>query len=362
LIFVFSGKVFSQITITQADMPQPGDTIRLSTTTDTNLVPTPALTGAGITWDYSKLVRQSQTIDTFISVTSTPIAYQLYFNDGIFYPNYKSTVAQAVSTITSFTLVTINKVINFYKDESNNYESVGYGATINSIPASVKDDTIDVVYNFPLTYGNKDSCHSSNHLSIPKLLYYGQSQYRVNNVEGWGTLITPFGTYPTVKVKTLIYASDTVYLDTLIHFGFKIPQPEQIQYKWLTNGQHVPLLQINERMVGNVPTYLNTVYRDSARKSTVGITEANQSFNNLTLYPNPTNENTTLNYQLTNSSLVNIGVYSVDGRCVLKTFNGEQNAGTHTMNLNVENLQPGIYLIRVESGGQEAVKKLVVIR
>src|ERR1700739_2227788 len=94
LLFASTIPAVSQITISQADMPQPGDTIRLSMSNDTVGLPTPALTGAGITWNYSALVPRSQTIDTFLSVSSTPLAYQLYFNDIALYPKYKSTVAQ----------------------------------------------------------------------------------------------------------------------------------------------------------------------------------------------------------------------------------------------------------------------------
>src|SRR5215469_15710823 len=94
LFFAFAHPGISQITITQSDMPQPGDTLRVSTSVDTAGLPPPPLTGAGITWDYSALVPLTQTVDTFISVSSTPIAYQFFFYDVILYPNYKSTVAQ----------------------------------------------------------------------------------------------------------------------------------------------------------------------------------------------------------------------------------------------------------------------------
>ena len=78
LLFAFAHTGISQITITEADMPQPGDTVRLSTSADSAGLPTPSLTGAGITWNYSALIAASQTIDTFLNVTSTPFAYQLF--------------------------------------------------------------------------------------------------------------------------------------------------------------------------------------------------------------------------------------------------------------------------------------------
>jgi len=359
LLFAFAHTGISQITITEADMPQPGDTVRLSTSADSAGLPTPSLTGAGITWNYSALIAASQTIDTFLNVTSTPFAYQLFFNDAILYPAYKSTVAQSGPNFPANAFVTINSVIDYYKAQSSNYESVGYGASINSIPTSVKDDTIDVVYKFPMNYGNKDSCHSSSNTTIPSLGYYGQFQYRVNHVEGWGTVITPYGTFSALKVKTLLYVSDSLYV-TSFSLGFRFPQPEQIQYKWLANGQPMPVLQINETSgIGATRQY---IYRDSARRTLAGIAEVNVSIKDVSLYPDPASESTTVSYTLSNASHVNMAVYSIDGRCVYKAFSGEQSAGNHNFTMSVLNLRAGIYLLNIEANGEQTVKKLVVVK
>jgi hypothetical protein len=363
LFFAFANSGIAQITITEADMPQAGDTVRVSMSADSTGLPTPALTGPGLTWNYSALVPASQVIDTFLAVSPTdasiPLAYLFYF-DNPGEPAYEATVAQAGANLPSLGgIITISDVVNFYKDESNNYETVGYGATVNSIPAPVKDDTIDVVYNFPMNYGNADSCHSSNSLSIPSFGAYEQNQYRVNYIDGWGTLITPYGTFSTLKVKTLLYTSDSVYLDTL-HFGFRASQPEQIQYKWLANGHPMPMLQINETKGSNARQY---IYPDSARKGLLaGVAEINSSLNSVSLYPNPAKGNTTLSYNLSSTSPVTISVYSVDGRCVSKVFSGEQTIGNHTLNMSIDNLTAGIYLLKIDANGEQTVKKLVVVK
>ena len=364
LFFALAATATSQITITKTDMPQPGDTLRVSTATDSTGLAMASLTGTGLTWDYSNLTPASQTIDTFLSPGSTSAIDQLVFNNSFFYPAYKATVAQSTPNPPSVVGVTVANVVTFYKAQTANYENVGYAATINGLPTPVTDDTIDVVYKFPMVYGNSDSCHSSSHQSIPLLGYYGQNQFRVNYVEGAGTLITPFGTFSALKVKTLLYASDSLYIDTF-HFGFSVPVPEQIQYKWLANGQGMPLLQINETVVLGSPTYVSTVYRDSARNLNpvpAGITEVNSSFKNVSLYPNPADENTVVNYYLANSSLVKIAIYSVDGRCISPVFSGEQATGNYNLSLNAANLQSGIYLLKMEANGGQEIRKLVVVK
>ena len=191
LSLLVAANIDAQITISNNDMPQPEDTVRLSTTTISSGLPAFALTGTNYTWDYSQLVPMSQTVDTFLSVSTTPFAYQLYFNNAILYPAYVSTVAQAAPNPPTIQPVSITDVINYYKNSSSAYENVGFGAKINSLPASVRDDSIDFIYRFPMNYGNSDSCNSAYHLAIPNLGYYGAKQHRVNHVDGWGTLKTP---------------------------------------------------------------------------------------------------------------------------------------------------------------------------
>ena len=345
LFFAFAHTGISQITITQSDMPQPGDTLRVSTSADTIGLPTPALTGAGITWNYAALVPLTQTIDTFISVSSTPFAYQLFFNDGFLYPNYKATVAQNGMSLPPLGPLTVTQVVNYYKTQSSSYESVGYGANIDFIPTSVKDDTIDVVYNLPMNYGNADSCHSGSHTTVPLLGYYGQFQYRINHVEGWGTLITPYGTFSTLKVKTILFNSDSLYVDTF-HLGFRTPQVMQIQYKWLANGQHIPLLQINERSPSGPRQY---IYRDSVRNELLGISDVKAESGKVEVYPNPSRGIFELEIShagLVSASQPTINVYNTLGQEVyfetLKQVQGDNE-------IDLSNHPNGIYFYRVVS-------------
>lgn len=357
LFFMCAIPATSQITITQADMPQAGDTLRLSMSSDSAGLPTPALTGAGITWNYSALVPISQQLDTFLSVSSTPFTYQLYFNDVALYPKYKSTVAQAGANLPPLGAITITKMINYYKDEAANYESVGFGAEIDGLPTSVKDDTIDVVYNFPMNYGNADSCHSGSHTSIPLLGYYRQTQYRVNHVEGWGQLITPYGTFSTLKVKTIVYSSDSFYLDTL-HIGFKTPQTRQIQYKWLANGQHLPLLQINETPGSPVRQY---IYRDSIRSGLLGIGETNSVLSNISVYPNPSSGIYTIQAkgeELVGNSIM-LEIYNTLGE---KVYSNYQITKLSNYQIDLSSQPAGVYFLKIEANGEQAIKKLMVVR
>ena len=69
---------YSQITISNSDLPSPGDTIRISNAIE--FLADPSETGANYTWDYSYLEGTDQYIDSFISPTDAPLVHTLVFN------------------------------------------------------------------------------------------------------------------------------------------------------------------------------------------------------------------------------------------------------------------------------------------
>ncbi len=77
-ITLISITIFGQITITDNDMPEPGDTIRQSTSVDLGMLNFEE-TGNDFYWDFSTLTPFSQTVDTFVSVGETPWLYQILF-------------------------------------------------------------------------------------------------------------------------------------------------------------------------------------------------------------------------------------------------------------------------------------------
>lgn len=354
LLIAFAG--VSQITITTSDLLSKDDTIRMSNAAVAG-IPDPALTGTNYTWDYSLLNPTIQYVDTFVKVTSTPFAYQLYFNNPLS-PKYKANFAQKTSDIKAFTVIQLTNIYNYFKNSVTEYSIVGFGATINGVPTSVKYDSIDVVYKFPMNYGNKDSTISKYMLSIPTIGSFGQRKKRVNHIEGWGTVKTPFGTFQALKIKSTLYITDTIYYTTL-KFGTTFNLPTQYEYKWLAAGKRVPVLEID----ATGSTVTRVAYRDSIRAGVpkVGIDELEQNADYL-VYPNPANESISMNYTLDESCSVKLALLDICGR-VIHTFTDDKaSAGVYSHLLNVRelNLAKGIYFSRLMINGNSLVKKLIV--
>ena len=92
--------------------------------------------------------------------------------------------------------------------------------------------------------------------------------------------------------------------------------------------------------------------------ATVGL-EGVTFVNRLDLYPNPSANQTTLKYSLDRSDDVRVDVLDLSGRVISPVFLGTQAAGEQKVNIELSGLVQGVYLVRIQSGGEQIVRKLV---
>lgn len=78
--------------------------------------------------------------------------------------------------------------------------------------------------------------------------------------------------------------------------------------------------------------------------------------------PNPATGITTINYELTQSSDVIIEVKDITGKLVLSIKNGKQNAGKHSVNFDVNQLEAGVYFYTLTTEASQITKKMSVIK
>lgn len=331
LLIGFSLSVSAQVTITSSDMPAANDTIRWSNTFDQWGIDATE-TGANYFWDFGFLTANSQTLDTCFAVTTTPFPYQFFFNNQLLYPAHKATYAMRGADFDLFGIFSMTEVFNYYKVNSGEFANVGFGANINGIPASIRNEPVDSIYAFPLNY--LDSLRSNGNwvMEVPNTFTYGQSTDRYMEVIGWGTLITPLDTFQTLKIKMDITITDTLAIDSLgINFSF--PRPMVTEYHWLSPGRNFPLLQINTSF--GIITAIK--YQDSLR-SLVGVEET--TLTAPLIYPNPANDRIFINTEM-NSLIESVSVYDMAGKQVLYQYCAESPMAI----LNVDGLSNGIYLL-----------------
>jgi len=337
-----------QITIDQDDMPDVGDTIRQSATLNMAGI-NYTQSGNDITWDFTQLVPLSQSIDTFVSVGSTPWIYQLVF----IYP-IVSTIASPMHELEQIPNMPVTDAYEYYKESSSSYSFVGYAATINGIPLPLKFNSPDVIYKFPLSIGGSDSSLADYNAGVPGIGYISGWKKRVNHADGWGTLKTPYGSFPVLRVRSDILQYDSLYLDTLgqgMHF-----LREYTEYKWLGKNHGLPLCTVTEE---GPTTTIN--YIDSARNLLSGFREYPLHPKGMCIFPNPADKYCTLEYFLDKPGDVQVDIISLQGE-VQYHATVKNSTCCNRINLDIYacGLTSGIYFARVTGQGATQVAKLVI--
>ena len=69
-------------------------------------------------------------------------------------------------------------------------------------------------------------------------------------------------------------------------------------------------------------------------------------------YPNPVASTSKVTYTLPNTGKVVVGVYSIIGEKIADLVNTDQEAGQHVINLDVNSISQGTYILKIESAGQ----------
>ena len=114
---------------------------------------------------------------------------------------------------------------------------------------------------------------------------------------------------------------------------------------WFTRGTHLHMCRLNFNVHDNIID---------------GKTEI-ENYNSLGQnYPNPFRNSTEINYEISSSSDVSLEVYNITGKKVKHFDQGYKNAGKHVINLNVENLNAGVYYYKLISNNYSSTKKMII--
>jgi hypothetical protein len=248
-----------QVSIQSKHMPSAGDTARLSISSPLNLPSAWEKRGSNISWDFSKLTPVATQLREFKSSFRTPYAF--YFLNRI---------GEKTQDTLDLGPLSFTNIYSFYSKSSSVIKTEGLGYTASGIPLAAKYSDEDELYQFPLEYNDSDVTTFRFKFEIPGQQVFGliQAGTRYNVVDAYGSIKTPYKNYKDViRVKTII---DEV--DTIVTPVGKNPIPrKQIEYKWLSQNEIVPILQINGLVtpLGSFQVS-QVIYRDSFRSLSNG--------------------------------------------------------------------------------------------
>ncbi len=246
----FAIGVQAQPTYSSADFAVSGDTFYLTKAQAGNF--NFDTTGAGITWNYAALSGTEQRrlvfrlpAQTGFSIVQWPYIYN---SSNV---NLSSTDGQ---TIAVFGLQQTNPNDYYLKNTAYlRQRASSYSVVLNGLSFNVRNvyDNADTIYKFPFTYNSVNASRSAYTISIPPDLYYrSQKLNRQDTVKGWGTVITPYGTF----TNCLKYVSDIRQVDSAAVNGTAVITNDTTVYreiKWFDPSRRFQVLYVKQIKVGN---------------------------------------------------------------------------------------------------------------
>jgi hypothetical protein len=82
------------------------------------------------------------------------------------------------------------------------------------------------------------------------------------------------------------------------------------------------------------------------------------SLSNFVLYPNPNKGNFTVQFNSSSSNEIAISVHDMRGRTILN--NKYSNTGLFSQNVQLDQVQSGVYLVTVQDGDKKVVKRIII--
>ena len=356
LLVSLCNQIHGQIIIDAKDMPMPNDTFIISTTTQDTIDPT--LTGPDYFWDYAHLKHEQQIEKTILHVDSINL-------DGLqqfVFPTAKIATEDPYAdfSISPIGFIFSNKLM-LYDINAKSMEILGYRADVQGLQLPIGYRGKDILYQFPLQYGDTYSSNSQYGIPIPQFGHYGQKIKRNNVVDGWGTLVTPLDTFDVLRIHSTYIVTDTIYSDSL-QTPYLVPSTFLNEYKWLAKGENTPVLTVYSVDFFGLNASYRAEYKDTLRpKQPLNNGISTESI--IQIFPNPIAHSSTISFNV--KSLIfnlSIEIIGIDGTYHRLYESKTLEAGIHEFEFNSRGFETGVYLIRFKAHNFEILKKVVIIK
>ncbi len=332
----------AQITFDVEDMLPFGDSIVYHTDT-TSLFLTAGDAGENQTWNYSDLLQETQFTSYSIDPATTanaadfPTATHAFdFGGGGFYFYMENSVteSQAIGFAGDF-FGTGNPMSNIFLDPQKQFE----------FPMMYNTSFADN-YSFSMTFDGAD-------FGVDSIRFTRTATYDVE-IDGWGEITTPFGTYECYRRHILDSYEDVIEVFQFVWIPFQTDNGVDESYEWITREAHGSVLTMN---IDNA-----TGETTSIDYAEVEALPPNSNYNledkiAIDLYPNPTSEIIYLTIESSNENY-EVNIFDTAGRKVYE--DNSVTSGTHSISL--KNQATGNYLMQIKETktGAIATKKITL--
>jgi hypothetical protein len=341
LFFGALGIADAQVMLTQSNhAPAAGDTYVMYQIDSTGI--TPGASGPSAVWNYTAAPTR-----TTILVTNSCSA-----SSNTMYP--AGAVARTSGTAAA----------NYYTSTSTQLNFWGGNIKISIVNA-------DYVFNTPAVHATYTMSYNSTATStFVGSVTSGTNSGTISNgtstvtADGQGTLNLPNRSF-----------SNALRINTYTGFDFSVPafgvngyvkQQTWDYYTSLTNFPSTKLAPLYTILTNTVAlttpfpnTQTNTLVLINKDYELVGINESSSEVADLNLFPNPASNNFNLIFVNQNAEQVSVEITNALGQ-VVKKVSLENTKGVVNHNVDITNIQNGVYFVKISVGQKSSVRRLTI--
>lgn len=351
LCTLFPTMLMAQITLTEADFAGGDESLIMSIAVDNSI--DFASTGANYSWDFTHLTPETQRFRGFMGMSGLPMFINAVYVATIL-TQYQATYHLPSTDLPldqagAFLPISITDLHQYTRKASNGITSVGYSVNIEGTSLPVKSDTIETRYKLPMNFGDTYSSRGYTNFDMNPFFdaIFRQYRQRESQVDGWGTVTTPYGTFDVLRVKHTISEVDSIRIDI---FGnqtwIPIPVPDTYIYEWITNGEKDAVMRITTNDILGNEVVTGIEYKDYDYG--LGLNELSAE---IEIYPNPATDVLSVKNVAPNST------YKIVDMKGTEVMNGT--LSTPITSIDVATLQNGMYQLIVGDGHQIGHKTFV---
>jgi len=331
---LFASVSNAQPALSSEDFYLPGDAVMAYDVSTDGLDDGPD--GVNQIWDFSnvEVIQPS-------SIWSGVVMHPNTVNDFAYFPD------------ANVALVQENGNIRYWRNDTYGLSQSGQGGDNEIL-------TLNAPFNwitYPFTMGSNSSQDAAGTIFSSCRDYTWQGSSQSQGV-GYGTLVLPTGTFQDVlKVRRISFTSKSsaesgIDRENSIieHFWFKpgIRGPLMYMRSWSNNG--CPGSNSGSEaayiLPNNATTNVQPVHPSGA------IT--------LQLFPNPAFHQTQLNIRSSEKTIGMIWISDMIGQPVMRISNQEAIEKSHIQSIDLNSLQPGMYIVNVKTENQHYTEKLII--
>ena len=270
--------------------------------------------GEDVYWDYSSVEATSTSENVVVPLSNSP--YDTFYDS--------TNVCYSSSDGDNYSY-------NFWNDDVALYKGFSSTGSYYSVFENPK-----LVWTFPFSY---DSSFTDTFSSIVSTDFdYEESGDVTASAIGYGTLVTPNGTYDNVllikQISNYEVFEDEIMFDSYTMTTFTFFKP----------GTHTALLSLTSDSEGHISA--GSYFENEL----TGINELNNK-SEISLFPNPSQDQININFGNV-KNIESIKIFTTTGKLVFETTEQIQQ-------LDITLFDSGLYLLQISDGKREIHKKFV---